>query len=128
LTNRQKQINEGKMTNQTTENFWKAWAEPWPDPKPIFYRLYYDQQGYPVCYSMEDLPGNYIEIDQATHARSLPNVRVVNNQIQILTQTATVAKLQPCDNGTPCDPRDVCVVVDAEKNHTFWNTKTYEIN
>ena len=116
------------MTDATTENFWRAWSEPWPEPKPIFYRLYYNEQGYPICYTMEDLPGNYIEIDQATYARGLPNVRVVNKQIQVLHQSATVSKLVPTDTGLACDPRDICVVVDAEKNHQRWNTKTYEIN
>jgi hypothetical protein len=116
------------MTNSTTENFLKAWAEPWPEPPPVFYRLYFNEQGYPVCYSMEELPGNYIEIDSATYARALPNVQVVNNKIQVLHQSTTVRKLQPGDTGTPCDPRDVCVVVDTEQDHIKWNIKTHEID
>jgi hypothetical protein len=113
------------MTNETTENFWRAWAEPWPDPEPVFYRLYYNEQGLPVCYTMEDLPGNYIEIDHATYARGLPNVRVVNNKIQVFNQS-TVNKLRPSDTGTACDPRDVCVVVGVDQDHTKWNIQTYE--
>jgi len=116
------------MTNTSTENFWKAWQESWPVPEPVFYRLYYNEDGYPICYTMEEQTGNYIEIDQATYARGLPNVRVVNNQIQVLHQTATVKKLRPSDTGTACDIRDVCVVVDTGRAHVKWNSKTYEIN
>lgn len=117
------------MTNKTTENFLRVMAEyKWPDPQPIFYRLYYNDDGSVKCYTMEDLPGNYIEIDQTTYAESLPNVRVVDNQIQILSQAATIKKLQPSNQGTPCDPGDVCVVVGIEQPHTFWNIKTHEIS
>ena len=116
------------MTNATTENFWRAWAEPWPEPPPVFYRLYHDEQGRPVCYTMEDLPGTYIEIDQATYAQSLPNVRVVNGQIQTLKQSVTVDKLQPSHTGICCHPNDVCVIVTQNQPHIFWNTKTHEIS
>ena len=51
--------------NETTENFWAAWVLPQEPPKPAFYRLYHNEQGYLLFYSMEDVPGNYIEIDQA---------------------------------------------------------------
>ncbi len=96
-------------------------------PKPVFYRLYYNDQGYPICYTMEDLPGDYIEIDQATYALSPPNVRVVNQKIQVLSQVATISKLTPSEQGTACDPRDVCVVVDTALAHQKWSMTTYEI-
>jgi hypothetical protein len=51
--NKLQPIDERKMTDTTTENFWKAWIEPVDPPKPIFYRLYYDSQGHPVCYAMD---------------------------------------------------------------------------
>ena len=121
-------IDERKMTDTTTENFWKAWIEPVDPPKPIFYRLYYDSQGHPVCYTMEDLPGTYIEIDQATYAQSSLNVRVVNDQVQIIKKGSMVSKLQPCEQGTSCDPRDVCVIIDKHHPHTNWNIVTHEIH
>jgi hypothetical protein len=116
------------MSNLTTENFLKVMSEfNWPDPEPVFYRLYYDQTGMLVCYSMEDLPGTYVEIDQATYALSLPNVRVVDKKIVILKQSAAVSKLQPSDTGTPCDPCDVCVVT-KDKPYIYWSIKTHEID
>lgn len=114
--------------NETTENFWKAFAE-WdpPPPKPIFYRLYYDNQGLPLFYSMEDVPGNYIELDRETYAASPSNVRVVNNKLVYIKQQIS-KKLTPGEVGTCCDPRDICVVVDQTKTHVKWSIKTNETN
>jgi hypothetical protein len=116
------------MSNITTDNFWQAWAMPVPDPVPVFYRLYYDNNGIPICYTMEDLPGTYIEIDQATYAQSLPNVRVIDKKITVIKKSATVTKLQPDITGTSCNPQDVCVVVTVDQPHTCWSIKTHEID
>lgn len=115
--------------NETTQNFMQVMQEfEWPDPKPITFRLYYDQQGMPVCYSMEDLPGEWIEIDAETYAHGRPNVRVVDKKIQILQQADMVSKLCPANQGTCCDPSDVCIVVESTQPHTKWNKKYYEQN
>ena len=109
------------------EDFWAEVVRllpPQPDAE-IFYRLYYDLEGHPLFYSMEDLPGNYIEIDQATYSQASGNVRVVDGRLQKLYSTKSVGKLRPSTEGTPCDPRDVCVVVGTDQSHVLWK-KTYE--
>ena len=109
------------------EDFWAEVARltQAPPKAEIFYRLYHDDQGHPLFYSMEDLPGNYIEIDQPTYALGSSNVRVVNGQLQKLNTSGVLAKLRPSTEGTPCDPRDVCVVVSSDQPHVLWK-KTYE--
>jgi hypothetical protein len=116
------------MTNETTDNFWAAFAET-PNIKPlkIFYRLYYNDHGYPLFYSMEDLPGNYIDIDAKTYAESASQVRVINGQILKNVAPAST-KLVPSSHGIACDPRDVCVVVNEAQSNTKWNLNTYEQN
>jgi hypothetical protein len=112
----------------TEKEFWQILHNA-PVPKPIFYRLYYDINGRPIIYSMEDLPDNYIEVDQSTYALSPFNVRVVNNQITYINPVVTVKKLQPNTlTGIACDPRDVCVVVNTDQPHTKWNIVNNEIN
>ena len=115
--------------DETTENFWAAWGLPQESPKPAFYRLYYDDQGYLLFYSMENVPGNYIEIDQVTFAAGSPRVQVVNGQLRHI-KTDGVSKLIPADQGQLCDPRDVCVVVDTNlPTGIFWQHKlTHENN
>ena len=115
------------MSQATTDNFWAAFNawEPEP-PRPIFYRLYYTDSGIPLFYSMEDLPGNYIEIDAAMFARSDPRVRVINGKLTELS-CQQISKLVPGDTGVACDPRNVAVVVDTTQMPcTKWSLKTYE--
>jgi hypothetical protein len=101
----------------TPEEFWGALANM-PEPKAIFYRLYYDENGDPICYTMEDLPGNYIEIDVDTYRRQPCNITVAKGKLVYIDQGI---KLRPSDSGVSCDPRDVCVVVDPKQPHTYWN-------
>lgn len=114
--------------NETTENFWKAWAEPVPAPAPVFSRLYYDEQGNPVCYSMEDLPGKYIEIDVETYARSSSHVRVVDGKLIHVVPKKYTSKLVPRDIGTPCALQNVAVVVSQDQPHIKWSLKSNESN
>lgn len=94
-----------------------------PEPQPVFYRLYHDDQGHPLFYSMEDLPGTYIDITPEQYARSLMRVRVRNGQLVPVTWQ-TAQKLTPGDSGTLCHSQDVAVVVD--QNGTYWSKRTYE--
>lgn len=114
------------MTQETNNNFWQVWNEfPWPDPKPISYRLYHDEQGHPLAYSMEDLDGDYIEVDAKTYALAPYNVLVRNGQLIEIKPKLTIEKLTPGDSGVSCHPWDVCVIDDREPN-IKWNFKSYE--
>ena len=109
------------------DDFWAEVArltQPQPEVK-IFYRLYHDDEGHPLFYSMEDLPGNYIEIDRETYSLSSSDVRVVDGKLRKLDKIRSVSKLRPNTDGTPCDPRDICIVVRVDQPHVSWK-KTNE--
>ena len=110
----------------TPEQFWSI-LHNMPEPKPVFYRLYYDADGMPLFYSMEDRPGTYIEIDQATFARGATNVRVRDGKLIEITW-ATTTKLVPGNSGSPCHPDNVAVIVAENQPHIRWSKKTYESN
>jgi len=114
--------------NETTENFWKAWAEPVSVPAPIFFRLYYNQHGQPVSYSMEDLPGNYIEIDAETYTRNSWHVQVINGKLVHIVPKKSTSKLKPGSTGTACAPDNVSVVVPEDQSHIKWSLKSNESN
>ena len=108
--------------NETTKNFleaWQAWSQQTPPPQKIFYRLYYNEDGHPLFYSMEDLPGLYISIDQELFSRSPRNIRVIKNKIVFLDQL-TSKKLIPSEHGTACRPDNVSIITNEQEPHTKW--------
>ena len=117
------------MSNETTDNFWAVFGTPHPElePVPVFYRLYYNERGHPLFYSMEDLPGNYIELDHETYMRAPKHARVRGGKlIELITQE--IKKIVPREEGTSCDPRDVCIVIDSIHPHIKWSLKIDETN
>lgn len=118
------------MSDDTTQNFWSVLQHfQWPDPEPVAYRLYHDDQGRPLFYSMEDLPGTYIEVDQDTYVRSPFNVVVRAARLIELKPSVQVSRLCPStDSGVCCDHRDVCVVVTSDRPHQKWKKVTNDIN
>jgi hypothetical protein len=111
----------------TEEEFWSI-LQAIPDPSPIFYRLYYNKDGFPIIYSMEHLPGNYIAVDQTTYVLAPFNVRVVDDKLVYIKPVITIKKLQPSTDGTACNPQDVCIVVDTDQPHTKWTIISNELN
>jgi hypothetical protein len=109
------------------EEFWSI-LQAMLEPKQIFYRLYYSDTGTPIIYSMEELSGNYIEVDQSTYVSAPFNVKVIDGKLVYIKPVVTVKKLQPNIDGTACDPRDVCVVVDTHQLHIKWTTVNNELN
>ena len=105
----------------TSEEFWDI-LHSMPEPLPVFWRLYYNDAGEPVCYSMEDLPGNYIDIDAETFGLAPANVRVVDRKLKYIT-VRTSDKLVPGNTGTQCHPQNVAVVV--TQHGTPWSKQTY---
>jgi len=114
---------------ENTENFLEFWQSfQWPEIQPVIYRLYHDDQGRPIIYTMEDLPGTYIEVDRATYIHGSFGVKVVDGKLVIIEPAVVTTKLQPSqDQGTPCDLRDVCVVVDQSVEHQKWTKIINEI-
>ena len=94
-----------------------------PDTKKVFYRLYHDDRGFPLFYSMEDLPGTWIEIDQSMFARSPSHVRVVDGQL-VEQRWRKTSKLVPGDVGAACDVNDIMIVVDQAQPHIKWSKQS----
>jgi hypothetical protein len=112
------------VTDQLTEeNFWSILAST-PTPKPIYYRLYYNDSGLPLFYSHEEQLGKYIDVTPEQFALNDPKVRVVNG-ILVPYQPPT-PKLRPSDTGTACHPSDVSIVVSAQDKHQKWRFGTNE--
>lgn len=107
------------VATMTPEEFFSV---VWPEAEPVVYRLYHDDKGMPLFYSMELVPGTYIEITQEQYAASSMWVRVVDG---VLTDRPwhTTSKLVPGTAGTRCHPRDIAIVADIG---TFWSNQIYD--
>lgn len=90
------------------------------------FRLYYDEQGKVVCYSCEDIPGNYILIDKQTYAECRVDIRVIDGKIVKSNEGSIVTKLIPSDTGVKCASIDVNIIVGDYDDAIVWNTKSYE--
>jgi hypothetical protein len=112
------------MATMTEQEFWDI-LHSVPKTEPVFYRLYHDAQGVPLFYSMEHVPGTYIDIDQATFTQSSTNVRVRDGKLIKVLSSSVTAKLVPGSTGTACDPHDVAVVVPVTRRNTQWYKKAY---
>ena len=108
----------------TPDEFWSI-LHAVPQPHPVSYRLYHDSKGKPLFYSMDDVPGNYRDVDAETYARSPMNLRVINGQIKYIN-TAQGEKLVPGDAGYCCHPNSVDIVVTEQEPHTKWSKRIYE--
>ena len=118
------------MSDETTQNFWSVIENfQWPDPEPVTYRLYHDDQGRPLIYTMEVLPGTYIEVDQPTYIHGSHQVLIKNGKLIVLEPRTQVSKLaKDPDSGMSCDTRDVCVIVGCDKPHQKWKKTTNDID
>jgi hypothetical protein len=111
------------MTEQEFLDFWKAIE--WPEIKPVYLRLYYDDSGLPLFYSHEDQLGKYIDLTPEQFALRDLQVSVIDG---VLTprKRPVPPKLVPSDQGIPCDPGDVAVVVSAQEPNQRWKLKQHE--
>jgi hypothetical protein len=105
----------------TPEEFFNV---AWPEAAPVTYRLYHDSRGFPLFYSMEHVPGTYIEITQQQYAANSMWVQVINGCLEPRAWQ-TVGKLIPSDSGISCHSQDVAIVC---ANGINWRVKNYEKN
>lgn len=114
---------------ETTANFWEVFGkEHLSSPEPVlFYRLYYNEQGHPLFYSMEDVPGNYVEIDRQTFANPPKHAKIIDGALTNSPPAVLTKKMVPSETtGSCCLPTNVSIVVDRLESHQLWNSKLYE--
>ena len=111
----------GHMDEQEFLKFWQTHA--WPDIKPVFWRLYHDAQGQPICYSMEDLPGTWIDVTPEEYQLADLHVRVINRRIHKLNGTTSRKLVHDNESGTPCHPEDITIVVSPDQTNQRWKIR-----
>lgn len=112
-------------SSDTTKPNWLLGLEMLQVPPPPVreFRLYHDEQGQPLFYSMEDLPGRYICIDAITFAEGRYDLRVVDGQIR-RPKRARSSKIKPSEDGVPCHHTNAMII--DSRSHTFWKLQNHE--
>lgn len=109
--------------DETTENFFKVLSEfEWPEIKKPIYRVYHDENGLPILYTMADLPGNYVDISPEDFWLASMDSRVIDGRLVHPAKSSAV-KLKPGKIGKPCHPTDVCIVVKETDGHIKWSVR-----
>ena len=89
------------------------------------FRLYYDDKGYVVCYTCEQLEGNHILVDSLTFAEARPDVRVVDGKIVKNNAGSVVSRLYKDVEGVRCETEDISVITEATGQ--YWKLVTINI-
>lgn len=104
----------------TPEEFFSVLASM-PEPVVPIYRLYHDEQGRVLFYSMDEHPGLWVAVDAATYAVASHDVCVIQGKVTPVPKKTLIQKLRPSAHGVTCDPRDICIVVGADQPHVKWS-------
>lgn len=112
------------MSNETTENFLSVFSNLSEiQTKFPSYKLYYNDQGAPIEYTIEDKPGSYIEVDAPTYMRANTRVKIINGQLVELS-SLSYKKLKPSNKGTACPAEDVSIISSpGYTKQTLWSLK-----
>ena len=103
-------------------NFWQATKQHKQTVKVEYEnRLYYDDAGQPITYSQEDLPGNYVVVDQQTFNECRMDVIVKDGKVTRPNMITEFRKLVPGDEGVETLVEDVTIVGSGQ----HWKTKYY---
>ena len=89
---------------------------------PPEFRLYYDDKGKVVCYTCEDLEGDYIIIGSQTYAEMRYDIRVVEGKIIPEYSSNFISRLFMDAEGVMCEEEDLSIVAETSGQH--WKLKT----
>jgi len=107
--------------NEIFLEFWKNYQ--WPEIETLYFRLYHDDQGIPICYSRHEQPGKFIEVTPEEFSIARMDVKVIQGQL-VYPERPVAPKLRVSDHGVRCHAQDVTVVVDERcDDFKFWNMK-----
>ena len=89
----------------------------------VEFRLYYDDNGKCLCYTCENLEGNYIVIDGDTYHQCRPDVYVIDGKIVKRSEMTVIHKLKPSTKGVTCSNDDITMI---NTEGTTWELTTNE--
>lgn len=106
-----------------SKNFFDAVSKLQQPNGKVEYRLYYNSDnGEPLFYSCDNLPGSYIVVDAETYARGQYNIQIKQGKIHQLDKFKYI-KLVPGNNGIPTHISNVMII--DPTSELKWSKKQY---
>jgi hypothetical protein len=88
------------------------------------FRLYYNDDGTPKYYSMEELEGNFIFIERSVFESSRYDIVVINGKIKSLSENI-ISKYhlvtEQSKSTVMCDSEDISIIVDKTQSYKLWD-------
>lgn len=121
-----------KIPENITDEEFNQIISQWSPPPPPQYRVYYNDTGRIVCYTMEDLPGNYIVISAEDYALCRYDARVDEGKLVYTHLQSHTFKLRKVAENTPGSVKttkyDINIIVeDDETSVDWWAQKAYKL-
>lgn len=94
----------------------------------VEFRLYYDDNGNVICYTCDELEGNYLIIDHDTFSQCRHDIKIIDGEIINLSSATYISKLVLDSNGISCAKEDITIIVDNDYSGKVltWSVKTHE--
>jgi hypothetical protein len=97
-----------------------------PTKKISEHRLYYDADGVPLHYTMEESEGQYIVVDSDTFAQCRFDIRVIKGKIISLYDLNNKPKMlrrtsNDSNTATTTHIEDMTLITDKDSPHIFWD-------
>lgn len=109
------------------EEFLKAWNNfNWATSRTTLeYRIYYNPvDGSIIEYSNEIKEAPYIIVDKNIWNQNRFEFKIKEGKL--VAPKPVVGKLIPSQDGTPCHPDDITLIVSAGSAATHWKNHTYD--
>ena len=89
------------------------------------YRLYYNDDGSPLFYSMEELEGKFIFVELPIFESSRYDIKIVDGKIRSLTDTVSKYHQVSVKTNTTvmCDRDDISILNNKNKSYKLWDYK-----
>lgn len=77
----------------------------------VEFRLYYREDGSIICYTCDNLEGNYITVDAPTFAECRPDVKVIDGKIEVIKPMTVIYKMTESTQGVKSAIEDINIIV-----------------
>lgn len=113
------------MTPEETKKLMDFIARSSNPPQEVVYRLYYDEAGNVITYTIDELPGKYIVVSHKQYTEARTNVTIVDDKIVEAKRRILLEKyVKNLDGGVKTSKYDINIISDIDS--VYWKHEQYD--